>query len=275
MSTFENFWNQLDAPVEAPPLSRKEAQYRLLDSNKDKLNLSPDEEYKMGWGADALPEDWIANKAKDIQKNIDESSSVAVLRKGAEKRAQDEAAADGPMAKAASALSGVAARQGGNGGPQTDHNPSWTALGDVGQANYYANNPAMAAITQLGQAGFGLTNLGKLQAKYAPDFVRQQEAIARGDAFGGGPSFGNVNLGNALAGLGQGDTSKLGVSLGSFGDSDDHHGVTGFVSDRGPFGLGPNSAGGVPNAGGYNTGVGSYGGSLWGGGVGGSHSIGG
>lgn len=263
MSTFENFWNQLDAPVEAPPLSRKEAQYRMLDSNKDKLNLSPDEEYKMGWGADALTEDWIANKAKDIQKNIDESSSVAVLRKGAEKRAQDEAAADGPMAKAASALSGVAARPGGNGGPQTDHNPSWTALGDVGQANYYANNPTMAAITQLGQAGFGLTNLGKLQAKYAPDFVRQQEAIARGEAFGeGGPSFGNVNLSKALDGLGPGDISQLGVNLGQFGDTDS-------------AGDGASVSGGAQKAGGYNTGVGSYGGSLWGGGVGGSHSIGG
>lgn len=37
----------------------------------------------------------------------------------------------------------------------------------------------------------------------------------------------------------------------------------------------PSYSGGVPAAGGYNTGVGSYGGSLWGGGVGGSHSIGG
>lgn len=41
------------------------------------------------------------------------------------------------------------------------------------------------------------------------------------------------------------------------------------------FYSGDSYSGGVPTAGGYNTGVGSYGGSLWGGGVGGSHSIGG
>lgn len=263
MSTFENFWNQLDAPA-APtePLSRKESQFQLLDKNTDKLNLSPDEEYKMGWGADALPEDWIDKKAKEIQKNIDESSSVAVLRKGAEQRAQAEAA-DGPMAKAASALTGVAASTGGNGGPRTDHNPNWTSMSDADKAGYYADNPTMSKITQLGQAGFGLTNLGKLQAKYAPDFVRQQEAIARGEAFGeGGPSFGNVNLSKALDGLGPGDISQLGVSLGQFGDTDS-------------AGDGDSVSGGAQKAGGYNTGVGSYGGSLWGGGVGGSHSIGG
>jgi hypothetical protein len=181
-----------------------------------------------------------------------------VLRKGAEKRAQDEAAADGPMSKAASALSGVTARTGGNGGPQTDNNPGWTALGDVGQANYYANNPLMSQITQLGQAGFGLTNLGKLQAKYAPDFVKKQEQIAQGDAFGVGPnSYTNPDFSHTFDGLGPGDVSKLGVNLGQFGDPSDSNGITGLVSND-------------------NTAFSGIGGSLWSGGGGGSHhSLGG
>ena len=48
------------------------------------------------------------------------------------------------------------------------------------QASYYAANPTMAGITQLGQQAFGLTSLGMLQNMMDPIGVAQQQTIAQG-----------------------------------------------------------------------------------------------
>jgi len=152
-----------------------------------------------------------------------------------------------PKAQAAMAGGGLlgggggAAAMGGNGGAQTDHNSNWSAMGDVEKANYFNDNPTMAALTQALQMGFSLTDIGRLQGIVAPEVAERARQIARGDAFGGGgASFGNVNLGGAFAGMGPGDVSKLGVSLGGFGDSDSY-GLSGLVGEsNGMFGNSSN-----------------------------------
>lgn len=56
----------------------------------------------------------------------------------------------------------------------------WSQMTPTQQAAYYAANPTMAAITQALQKGFGFTAMGKLQNLMVPEFVRQQQMIARG-----------------------------------------------------------------------------------------------
>lgn len=63
--------------------------------------------------------------------------------------------------------------------PNNPQNPnSWGNLTPLQQAAFYAQNPGYAKATQLAQAGFALTPVGKLQAAMVPDFVAQQQAIA-------------------------------------------------------------------------------------------------
>jgi hypothetical protein len=64
-------------------------------------------------------------------------------------------------------------------------NPGWDALSDAEKAAYYSDNPTMAGITQFGQKALGYAPFGigmamQAQKAFAPDFVAQQESIARG-----------------------------------------------------------------------------------------------
>ena len=82
----------------------------------------------------------------------------------------------------------------GGGGDGRSSNPSWDALTNAEKAAYYSANPTMAAITQGLQKGFGMTSYGMLQNALAPDFVREQQAIAQGfpdvEAYSGSRNFG-------------------------------------------------------------------------------------
>lgn len=71
------------------------------------------------------------------------------------------------------------------GGSERSANPAWDALSDAEKAAYYSDNPTMAGITQFGQKALGYAPFGigmamQAQKAYAPDFVAQQESIARG-----------------------------------------------------------------------------------------------
>ena len=57
---------------------------------------------------------------------------------------------------------------------------AWRNLSDAQKANYYANNPTMAKFVQGGQKLFGYTTLGGIQKFLDPEFVENQELIARG-----------------------------------------------------------------------------------------------
>lgn len=69
---------------------------------------------------------------------------------------------------------------GGGGSDYSDPNPAWSNMTDAEKAAYYAANPTMATITQLGQKAFGFTGLGALQRAMNPDFVNNQGLIAMG-----------------------------------------------------------------------------------------------
>lgn len=74
----------------------------------------------------------------------------------------------------------------------------WSSLTPAEQAAYYAENPTMSAITQMGQQALGLTALGMMQNAVNPNFAAQQAAIAQGlDP----NSTTNVNSINATNGL--------------------------------------------------------------------------
>jgi hypothetical protein len=69
---------------------------------------------------------------------------------------------------------------GGGGGSEPAAPSAWSSMTPAQQAAYYAANPTMATITQLGQKAFGLTSLGALQRAMQPGFVNEQSLIAMG-----------------------------------------------------------------------------------------------
>jgi hypothetical protein len=69
---------------------------------------------------------------------------------------------------------------GGSGGSEPAAPSAWSSMTPAEQAAYYAANPTMATITQLGQKAFGLTSLGALQRAMNPGFVTDQSLIAMG-----------------------------------------------------------------------------------------------
>ena len=82
---------------------------------------------------------------------------------------------------------------GGGGGNERMTSP-FDTMTNAQKAGYYRDNPTMAAITQGLQKGFGMTSYGMLQNALAPDFVREQQAIAQGfpdvEAYSGSRNFG-------------------------------------------------------------------------------------
>lgn len=70
---------------------------------------------------------------------------------------------------------------GGSSGGGFNAAPSaWDGMTNAEKAAYYAENPTMATITQLGQKAFGYTGLGRLQAMMDPNLVTEQSLIAMG-----------------------------------------------------------------------------------------------
>jgi len=68
----------------------------------------------------------------------------------------------------------------GDGGTGVSSTPGWESMTPAQQAGYYAANPTMATITQMGQGLFGKTSLGALQNYFNPGFVSEQGLIAMG-----------------------------------------------------------------------------------------------
>ena len=73
----------------------------------------------------------------------------------------------------------------GGGGDGRSANPGWDAMSNAEKAAFYSNNPTMAAITQLGQkalnyAPFGIGMAMRAQQAMFPQFVADQQSVARG-----------------------------------------------------------------------------------------------
>jgi hypothetical protein len=73
----------------------------------------------------------------------------------------------------------------GGGGDGRSANPGWDALSNAEKAAFYSNNPTMAGITQFGQkalnyAPFGIGMAMRAQQAMFPQFVADQQSVARG-----------------------------------------------------------------------------------------------
>ena len=133
-------------------------------------------------------------------------------------------------------------RSGGMGGGRpVDNNPAWTGMSDSEKANFYANNPTMAAITQFGQKMFGKTSLGMLQNLLNPSFVSDQELIARGVTPNPEGTLANVPIVNQVVDPMQAaqaaaiarEYSSRGDVGGAFGGNNPGYGDTGMRDSTG------------------------------------------
>ena len=73
----------------------------------------------------------------------------------------------------------------GGGGDGRSSNPGWDALSNAEKAAFYSDNPTMAGITQFGQkalnyAPFGIGLAMRAQQAMFPQFVADQQSVARG-----------------------------------------------------------------------------------------------
>ena len=73
----------------------------------------------------------------------------------------------------------------GGGGDGRSANPGWDAMSNAEKAAFYSNNPTMAGITQFGQkalnyAPFGIGMAMRAQQAMFPQFVADQQSVARG-----------------------------------------------------------------------------------------------
>ena len=73
----------------------------------------------------------------------------------------------------------------GGGGDGRSANPGWDALSNAEKAAFYSDNPTMAGITQFGQkalnyAPFGIGLAMRAQQAMFPQFVAEQQSVARG-----------------------------------------------------------------------------------------------
>lgn len=80
----------------------------------------------------------------------------------------------------ASGIAAVIDNDGSRGVSGVDSNPAWSGMSDAEKAGYYAANPMMSGITQMGQKVLGYTGMGMLANKFAPETMSRQAAIAQG-----------------------------------------------------------------------------------------------
>ena len=102
----------------------------------------------------------------------------------------------------------------GGGGDGRSSNPGWDAMSNAEKAAFYSNNPTMAGITQFGQqalnyAPFGIGMAMRAQQAMFPQFVADQQSVARGIDPGTGLQVGGYGS--------QPGTSKI-TPTGLYGD---------------------------------------------------------
>ena len=167
------------------------------------------------------------------------------------KKRQMEAAAQNPMQNQMT---------GGGGYQGVSSNPQFDAMSNEDKANYYGQNPTMAAITQAGQKLFGMTSYGMLQNALQPAFVREQQSIAQGPmAYSGFRNFGKES---SLPSGGIDSPGMSGVSTDTGLQGQFDTGQTSLYGDAGMPGSGYGGGAEAPgaNADGYGGGDAGFGG---------------
>ena len=192
MSEYSDSWAALDAPEGA---AERMSTHKMLADNADKLALTPAEQYSMGWGPEALSADWVKNKSAVLQKQIENSASMAVLRKGLTKSGNSAATGDKPVG----ALAGAAAAA--NAANVNDRNGGGSSGG---------NGSSGRASDGMGSSdtNTGMNNIGTGFGFSAGDAVK---AGVKGFAAGGLPA---ALVGALMGGLSYTDNSKVnGVTM--------------------------------------------------------------
>jgi hypothetical protein len=287
MSEYTDFWKSLDLPADQSP---KNKDYSLVAENADKLALTDAEQYSLGWGPDALPEDWVKQRAKEINDQIQAAESTAILRRGlnTKGKTQEEIYAEAAAkaleeAKAKEAVNTPGAPRvdnsgGGDGqGPSDNTNsPGFSshapndqdnALGTTatGISNATANaiGNAISAVTGipgLGLVGVGLNSYASSQPGVTADnmaaVMGQMDAQAAENEANnpGGPAGGG-----ASAGMGGATEGSAGSTAATSASPDGPDGNNGGGGDGGGGGGGGNADGGTGDTGSDGNGGGGTG----------------
>jgi len=173
MSDYTDFWKSLDLPVDQSP---KTQAFNTVAANADKLGLTDAEQYSLGWGVDAVPEDWVKARAKEINDEIQGAKSTAILRgdKTLAEMTPEEAAEE--IEKVQTEL-GIGSSGGGsgNGGVNTsssspdnsiasnDAISAAFAINDNAKLISAVTNPLVGALAKYGSGAFldnASTNMG-------------------------------------------------------------------------------------------------------------------
>jgi hypothetical protein len=207
------------------PLVDKPSWFRYLNDNANQASLTPDEQYKLGWGPDALSESWINTRGKAIRDEIDASASTAVLRRRAAAGIGAAPQADAQGAAAAGAAGaepagrdtdrGGSSGESGSGSDSTKGAPGHEASSAWG-ANKYgvdvgfdgksaAKGLAVGGLLGGGLGGFlggtSLDPLGRFAYNKLVDQEKRDIASAgnpsAGSSFAGSPA--SVNAGMSMA----------------------------------------------------------------------------
>lgn len=149
MSEYTDFWKSLDLPADQ---SQKAKDINLVSGNADKLSLTDDEQYRLGWGDEAIPEDWVKARAKEINDQINGADSTAILKRGLDKAPKTQEELDAEAA--AKALEDAKAKEAVNtpGAPAINNGGSGGDYGGPGAANASVNTVNESAIDAAGKA---------------------------------------------------------------------------------------------------------------------------
>lgn len=185
MSTYEDTWKSLGDTNEAAS-GDKESDHKVVATLATDKDLTPDEQYSVAWGPEAVSTDWIKDKAAKLTEKINKAQSTEVLRNGYKRTNSsatsgdaEKAAAVATSSQAASTSKAPAASTGQSHSASISSRETsdWDGMSDSEKAAWYAEHPNYSALTQLGQDAFGLTSYGKMQD---PNFVARQKLIAQG-----------------------------------------------------------------------------------------------
>jgi len=149
----------------------------------------------------------------------------------------------------------------GRGNDGLSSNPGWDAMSNADKAAFYSANPTFSAITQAGLNILGLTSLGALQKALVPDFVREQQAIAKGsEAYSGHRNFGKESTIPIEGVVSPGVTARDAAAAAQAMRDANSATIAGFVGDPRSMDSGSARGGGGDGGGGARAGGGATGG---------------
>jgi hypothetical protein len=228
MSEYTDFWKALDLPSDQSP---KAQAFNTVAANADQDSLTPEQQYSMAWGQEAVPEDWVKARAKEINDQINGAESTGVLKRTngrpltqAEKDAAAAAAEAEKAGLPASTVKIISEGGGGNG-----NGPGGTG----------STGPGQGVSSSAQSIGLGLMGLSESKALTA---LSPAAAIAAGVAGRAIADSQLDSLGRANDALGSNPGGAAETGMNSVSDRDgnvSNVSSTGSIDaqDRANFGI--------------------------------------